>query len=437
MTKNHGEKNNHKRALLVFGLLVMGGLLLVTSKKLPPQNRASAGTETEDSTRSTASMVAALQKTPNGQVANYATPEEDVAARLQAFTTNRRELASRFAEKLGIKLPTEVNGFFDAAEKGDFAALQTLWDQMDFKNEDLRKMRVVLQETFGVHEQVKTWPAQALLDYGARILGDVESGSVYFGGTDAGRFIPTLLNETAPGSGRIILTQNALADSSYLEYVNFLYDGRFTPFSSENSQSAFSDYLQDAKRRMEHDKNFPKEPKQVRVGENLAQADGRIQLSGQGAVMAINERLVQMFREANPELTVSFEESYSLPSTYAGAVPNGMLISLRPGTATPSISPELANQTMSGWRESANQWLNTPAFQTTPEIGKSYAQMLVAHGNLFQSQNLFSQAEQAYRLAQQITPTSPLPLNQLAALLNATGRSNEAVVVTDAANRLR
>ena len=52
-------------------------------------------------------------------------------------------------------------------------------------------------ETYGVAEIAHLWPAQQVLDYGEAVLGSLRPGMVYVGGTDAGRFIPTLLNETS------------------------------------------------------------------------------------------------------------------------------------------------------------------------------------------------------------------------------------------------
>ena len=58
------------------------------------------------------------------------------------------------------------------------------------------KLFAALFETHGVAEIAHDWPAQQLLDYGNSVLGALRPGMIYLGGTDAGRFIPTLLNDT-------------------------------------------------------------------------------------------------------------------------------------------------------------------------------------------------------------------------------------------------
>ena len=49
---------------------------------------------------------------------------------------------------------------------------------------------------------------------------------VYVGGTDPGAFITSFLNETSDGEHHVVLTQNALADGTYLDYLNALYGDR-------------------------------------------------------------------------------------------------------------------------------------------------------------------------------------------------------------------
>jgi hypothetical protein len=124
-----------------------------------------------------------------------------------------------------------------------------------------------------IAECAHLWPAQKLLDYGQATLGSLAPGVVYVGGTDPGRGIPTLLNETSEGDRHVVLTQNALADATYLDYVNFLYHDQLGTLTEEDSKRAFDDYLADAKKRFEHDRQFPDEAKQVLPGEDIRFTD--------------------------------------------------------------------------------------------------------------------------------------------------------------------
>src|SRR5207237_7040832 len=164
-------------------------------------------------------------------------------------------------------------------------------------------------DAYGVAEQAHLWPAQKLLDYGNAILDSLRPGMVYVGGTDNGRWIPELLNETGEGEQHMIVTQNALADGRYAEFVNTLYGDRMTTLTSEDSKRIFQDYIADAQKRLEHDQQFPDEPRQIRQGEDIQVVDGKVQMSGQVAVMAINEKLLQTLLEKNPELSFAIQES--------------------------------------------------------------------------------------------------------------------------------
>ena len=123
---------------------------------------------------------------------------------------------------------------------------------------------------------------------------------MYVGGTDNGRWIPELINESSDGEKHIIITQNGLADSSYLEYVQLQYGDRIQTLTSEDSEKIFAEYVADAQRRLKHDQEDPDGPRQVRSGENLEWNDGRFQVSGSTAVMAINEKLLLSFPDSPP-----------------------------------------------------------------------------------------------------------------------------------------
>ena len=109
---------------------------------------------------------------------------------------------------------------------------------------------------------------------------------VYVGGTDPGCFIPTFLNETSDGEHHVVLTQNALADGSYLDYLNLVYKDRMNTLGPDDGQRAFQEYIADAQKRFQHDQQFPDEPKQMRPGEEFHIGENnKISVSGPVAVM--------------------------------------------------------------------------------------------------------------------------------------------------------
>jgi hypothetical protein len=250
---------------------------------------------------------------------------------------------------------------------------------------------------------------------------------VYVGGTDPGRGIPTLLNETSDGDRHIVLTQNGLADSSYLTYLNFLYGDQVHTLNQDDSNKAFQDYLADAQKRLTHDQQFPDEPKQLHPGENVTvDPNGRVQISGQVAVMLVNENLLNAFMTKNPDLSYALEESFPLKSTYPNAEPLGPLMQLGVKDIQTTFTPQLAQQTVDYWQQTAQQLLASPDTSDDSAAIKAYSKMASGAASLLASHNYNTEAEQAYRTAVQICPYSPEAVYGLANLLSATGRTDQA-----------
>ncbi|MBL6766424.1 MAG: DUF2723 domain-containing protein, partial [Verrucomicrobiae bacterium] len=86
----------------------------------------------------------------------------------------------------------------------------------------------------------------------------------------------------------------------------------------ETSQRSFEQYVSDAQRRLEHDMTRPNEPKQIKPGEqvNYDPASGRVSVSGQVAVMAINGLLTKDMFDRNPNHEFYVEESFPLDWMY-------------------------------------------------------------------------------------------------------------------------
>jgi len=254
---------------------------------------------------------------------------------------------------------------------------------------------------------------------------------VYVGGTDNGRWIPELLNDTSEGEHHIVVTQNGLADASYLDYLRLQYDGRLANLSEEDSQRAFEEYMTDARKRIEHDQQFPNEPKQVRAGEDISVVDGKVQVGGVVAVMGINERLLQTLVQNNPDLSFAIEQSFPFKSTYPDALPLGPLMELRAQNEQNVFTAERATQSLDFWRNVTQQVLSDPEAASSDSALRSYSHDVDSAADLLAARNFTVQAEEAYRLGTQLWPGSPESVGRLADLLVAGGRDNEARQLLD------
>jgi tetratricopeptide (TPR) repeat protein len=369
--------------------------------------------------------------------------EEIVANKVMRFGRNRREVTHKLAKHFKLEVPGDVERFFDAVESGRWEDIEAAHNALLAQGEGLNQPRSSelhqiwrpIQEAWGAAREAHNWPAQRLLEYGNSILDSLRPGMVYVGGTDPGCFIPTMLNETTDGEKHITLTQNALADNTYLDYLGVLYDGQMKPLTSDDSQHAFDAYIQDARKRLQHDQQFPNDPAQVKPGEDIKEIDNRIQVSGQVAVMAINERLFQTLMENNPNATFAMEESFPFPSTYTNATTLGPVMELGVQDQQNALTADRASQSVDYWKAIAQQLLVDPATPDGSDPRKAYSKLVSSQAGLLQDRGFVSQAEEAFRIANELAPESPEAVFRYTHLLVNQNRPADAAVVVENAIR--
>jgi hypothetical protein len=243
----------------------------------------------------------------------------------ERFVLEKRALTKQLGEKHEIPIPPIVWGFFDTAKKGDWQTTSNQFRKIEvgtgrFGGVPWMPLAIwgPIQDTFGTWEQFHTWNSQLLHRFGDGVIRKVPTGSIYFGGTDAGRFIVSALSVSqSEGRPFFTLTQNALADGSYLNYLRDMYGTKIYVPTTEDSQRVFQDYLADAQKRLKE--------KQLKEDESVEVVDNRVQVSGTTAVMAINELLVRVIIDKNPSREIYLEESYALESLYGQSLPHGLI----------------------------------------------------------------------------------------------------------------
>lgn len=227
----------------------------------------------------------------------------------------------------------EYAAYFAAAGRGDWLAVSNL--EADFHNragqyehagatdERLRgtKWQAVIEvwgtlDAFG--EGNETYSAI----YANDIIESIPAGSVYFGGTDPGRFLITGMEKSQVNADPFFLvTQNALADSTYLEYLQTMYGGKIYIPTADDSATCFEDYTRDVARRQKMN--------QLKPGENVQVGpDGRVQVSGQVAVMEINGLLAKIIFDQNSNREFYVEESFPLDWMYPYLEPHGLIMKI-------------------------------------------------------------------------------------------------------------
>ena len=257
---------------------------------------------------------------------------------IHRFIEAKEQQSKDLATKLNLALSSEFKSYFQAALAGNWPQASNAYANFNRRieagpfDENSGKLFVIRQpilETHIVLEYFTLGQPRYATAFGRDIVASIPAGSIYFGGTDPGRGLVTAFAHARAETNSIfVLTQNALADSTYLDYLRQTYGERLRLPSPEDSQKAFQDYLSDAQRRLEHDQQFPAEGKQVRPGEVIQIADGRVQVSGQSAVMSINALLTKRVFDLNPDSEFYIEESSPLEWMYPHLEPHGLIMKL-------------------------------------------------------------------------------------------------------------
>jgi tetratricopeptide (TPR) repeat protein len=447
-TQGRGPGEGFPSPRFILVLLAAMVVVILIGKLFKNKTLAPSGAASPMGTWTASMAVASHSREPVGvssashsgaTFASQQTPQEIVAGKLMKFAKNRREVARAMAKRLNVKVPDEVERFFDAVESGH-------WDEIDAahkallendkqlnqpKSAELHEFWRPMQEVWGAAREAQNWPAQRLLDYGNAILDSLRPGMIYAGGTDPGCFIPTMMNDTGDADKHIVLTQNALADGTYLKYLDVLYGDQMATLTQDDSQRAFQDYIADAQKRLEHDQQFPNEPKQLKPGEDVKVVDGKVQVSGQVAVMAINEKLFQMLMDKNPNAPFAMEESFPFKSMYGTASPLGPIIEIGPPQQQSDLNATQAAQSVDYWQTAAQQLLSDPDTPQGSDARKAYSKLITSQAGLLVDHGLPSEAEQEFRLALQLTPESPEAVFRYMSLLMGQNRVADALPIVE------
>jgi hypothetical protein len=266
-------------------------------------------------------------------------PTTNLPPKILSFFADKEQQIKRLAVRLKLEVPGSVTDYLDAARKGDWAqafdlfreAREVLRLAADDKNQallDVTASAALLEVQLALEQIVEGEPKYALA-YGDEIIKTVPRGSIYFGGTDAGRGMVTALCASHEKADPFFtLSQNGLADQQYLTYLRTMYGQRIRIPTKEDSDRAFSEYLADAQRRLRHDEDFPSEPRQVKPGEQVSIRNGKVTVGGHMAVIAIYGSIAKTIFEQNADREFFVEESFPLEWMYPHLSPHGPILKL-------------------------------------------------------------------------------------------------------------
>jgi tetratricopeptide (TPR) repeat protein len=135
--------------------------------------------------------------------------------------------------------------------------------------------------------------------------------------------------------------------------------------SEQDSAQVYHDFYADAQRRLEHDAAHPNERKQVRDDEVVTEENGRLQITGQGAVMRINGLLTKIIFDRNPDHEFYVEESFPLEWMYPHLTPFSDIMKIN-RQETPVLSEEVVARDHAFWRLEAERSIGDWITYDTP-----------------------------------------------------------------------
>ncbi len=244
--------------------------------------------------------------------------------------------------------------------------------------------------------------------------------AVFFGGTDPGRFVPTYMIYSADVRPDVhLITQNALADNTYMSVMRDLYGNSIWIPSVSDGNRAFQSYVDD-----------------VRTGRTPASADikienGRVSVQGVGGVMLINGILAQMIFEHNKARHSFYvEESYVIQWMYPYLTPHGLIMQINTEPLA-ALSNEQIRNDMDFWDWYTRRLCGDKRFLRDTCARKSFSKLRSAIAGIYVVRGNNEKAARAFLEAVELYPLSPEANFRLADLYLRWNRVTDAIAIME------
>jgi tetratricopeptide (TPR) repeat protein len=289
-------------------------------------------------------------------------------------------------------------------------------------------------------------------DFGADILRNMDRNAVYYGGSDFGRFVPTYMVfvesqqpdrwKRDPAFDRrdvTVITQNALCDSHYSQYIRQQYDPRFRP--APQQYTAFEKWLgrdkaypqipvvclsqQEVSACWEEYRNRPDVAARIKSGET-----DRFGLRpGTNDIFEINAIAAQRIFEKNKQgHTFYLEQSVPMEWTYPYMLPDGLIFKLSPAklAALPAAAIAADHQF---WDVYSAKLLADPRFRIDDDATITFGKLAMNHADLYHWRKLPKDEEYFLKLSNRLSPQLQETVMRLNDLYLSQQRYDEALAL--------
>ena len=271
------------------------------------------------------------------------------------------------------------------------------------------------------------------------------TNALFFGGTDPGRFVPTYMIYCPQVRPDVyLITQNALADNTFMAVTRDLYGDQLWIPSQNDSNRAFQEYIQDI------------QSGKIDPGADVKMDGGKVQVQGVGGVMQINGILCKQIFDHNQYVTevktdeatresgsavVPFdpvdpqtgklrkrdfyvEESYVIAWMYPYLTPHGLIMKIN--NEPTAITPEMVKNDHEFWDWYVARLVNDQKFLRDIVARKTFSKLRSAIAGLYAARGNQSEAEYAFKQSVELYPVSPEAVFRLTDLYMRTRRFDDA-----------
>jgi len=277
-------------------------------------------------------------------------------------------------------------------------------------------------------------------EFGHDMLKDLPRGSVFFGGTDPGRFVPTymILGESTqpphlkrnPDFDRrdlYIITQNGVGEPLYRHYLADQY-GTNRPAP----KNAFERWLGRAEA-------YPKKPLVFPTEDEINAAikkevEEQTKDGAEPDPALAHSVVTRLIWEMNRDEHAFFvEESFPLIWSYDHALPHGLSYQILKEPLK-ELPKEAVRADMAFWDAYMKRLLENPEFSKDYDAQRSFSKLRTTTAHLYSHWKMDREAEIAFRQALMLWPGNPESLNGITAMLWERGDFDGAIELIKAAN---
>ena len=263
-------------------------------------------------------------------------------ARIKSFIEEKKRLVETYGTNSSAPAMRNVPAFFEAAVSGQWADATNrygvLWESQNGAHKDAVALPSDIwgttHEAGGLCEILASSKLKFIQLFGDELLKTLPDGAIYFGGTAWGRFVVAGFSKShTEGKPVFTITQNALADKRYLNYVRSIYGKKISVPDTEEYDKVIRDF------------------------------GGSGTNGGMVSAMNFNGELARLIFTSNPKRQFSVEESFPVEWMYPYLTPDGPILKLQHKLVS-ELSPEQIKSDRRYWTGICDKLVGHIALET-------------------------------------------------------------------------